>query len=129
MKSPVISGNCRHVLKKLESDEFDERMDAVRQLKEIGSEVVPGLLAIAASNAKKIEFRKSAIYALGEIGDSRAGELLLKIINGFWAGSADKREASRIKEKLTRDEHFGLAREAKAALIALGYNVEMKTAD
>jgi len=29
MKSPVISGNCRHVLKKLESDEFDERMDAV----------------------------------------------------------------------------------------------------
>jgi HEAT repeat protein len=119
----------KQILNKIESPNLDERMAAVKELVEIGKEVVPALLLIAGDNLKKVEYRKSAIYALGQIGDKHAEELLLKIINGFWAGSAEKRETARLQEKLTDDEHLGLAREAKAALIEMGYRVEIRTLD
>jgi len=116
--------NYDRILKMLESINFDERMQAVEEFKEIGAEVVPDLIIIAGDNSIRVEIRKTSIYALGEIGDKRAKQLLLKIIKGFWAGSAEKREENRIDENLSKDEHIGLAREARGALLEMGYKVE-----
>jgi HEAT repeat protein len=121
----MIKRKPTQLLKQIESIYLDERMAAIAGLVMIGSSVVPALLEIAGNHSKRVEYRKSAIYALGQIGDKRAENLLLQIINGFWAGSAEKREIARIEENLTKDEHFGLAREAKAALVEMGYRVEI----
>jgi hypothetical protein len=71
-------------------------MNIVKHLLKADNVLVPGLLVIAMDCSKKVDNRKSAIYALEQMDDCMVTVLLIKIINSFWAGSAEKREESSL---------------------------------
>jgi hypothetical protein len=99
------------------------QMEAVDALVAAGPAAVPRLLWDLEDISLTVGHRKAAAVALGRIGDHRADEPLLRLVTGFWAGSAGEREAARRRQGLIPDEFRGLATAARDALASLGHDI------
>ncbi len=99
------------------------QMEAVDGLVAAGPEVVPTLIRDLEDTYLTAGHRKAAAVALGRIGDHRADEPLMRIVNGYWSGTPEEREAARKHQSLIPDEHLEFAQRAKEALVALGHDL------
>lgn len=123
---PDTNEELKVLLKGLAHDDWQYRHEIGMKLAKIGSEAIEPLIEIVQNIDKGIEERKSAVFVLGEIGDKKAAEVLIAIINDYWPNCEDRfgqREQNRIKQGLTEDMHYGLAAETKDALLKIGFEV------